>query len=152
MYARSAPICLYIFFAKVLNSLENKKKMVLDFIAKGEKLMLDENCPKFLEGHVKKLKEAWEDTNEKAQIRKKALTDNLQSWEVFEDKKVECHKHLDTADAEYDQIKKIFDLTSGKILIFKENFYHINVSALRRRCYNGQYYGHTRGWTNRWSR
>jgi len=87
--------------------------MVLDFIAKGEKLMLDENCPKFLEGHVKKLKEAWEDTNEKAQIRKKALTDNLQSWEVFEDKKVECHKHLDTADAEYDQIKKIFDLTSG---------------------------------------
>ena len=32
--------------------------MVLDFIAKGEKLMLDENCPKFLEGHVKKLKEA----------------------------------------------------------------------------------------------
>jgi len=62
---------------------------------------------------VKKLKEAWEDTNEKAGIRKKALTDNLQSWEVFEDKKIECHKHLDTADAEYDQIKKIFELTNG---------------------------------------
>ena len=43
--------------------------MVLDFIAKGEKLMTDQNCPKFLEGHVKKLREAWEDTNEKAQIR-----------------------------------------------------------------------------------
>ena len=29
--------------------------------------MKDPNCPKFLESHVQKLKEAWEDTNEKAQ-------------------------------------------------------------------------------------
>ena len=35
--------------------------------------MQDPNCPTFLEGHVQKLKEAWEDTNEKAQQRKKAL-------------------------------------------------------------------------------
>ena len=98
---------------QVVNSLENKRKMVLDFIAKGEKLMQDQNCPKFLEGHVKKLREAWEDTNEKAQIRKKALADNLSSWEIFEDKKIECHKHLDTADAEFEQIKKIFDLSAG---------------------------------------
>merc|ERR1711884_989506 len=58
---------------KVLNSLDNKRRMVTDFMAKGEKLMQDPNCPKFLEGHVHKLKEAWEDTNEKAQCRKKAL-------------------------------------------------------------------------------
>ena len=42
------------------------------------------------------------------------MTDNLTSWEVFEEKKVECHKHLDTADAEFEQIKKIFDLAGGK--------------------------------------
>eukprot|EP00092_Neocalanus_flemingeri_P014314 GFUD01015435.1.p1 GENE.GFUD01015435.1~~GFUD01015435.1.p1 ORF type:complete len:646 (+),score=203.50 GFUD01015435.1:71-2008(+) len=98
---------------KVLNSLENKKKMVMDFIAKGEKLMEDDNCPKFLDGHVKKLREAWEDTNEKAQQRKKALADNYSSWDVFETQKVENHKHLDLADAEYENIKKIFDLRSG---------------------------------------
>jgi len=98
---------------KVLNQLENKRKMVMDFISKGEKLMEDPNCPKFLEGHVKKLKEAWDDTNEKAQTRKKALVDNLTSWETFEEKKVECHKHLDTADGEFDSIKKIFDLKNG---------------------------------------
>merc|ERR1712193_543362 len=98
---------------KVLNQLENKRKMVMDFISKGEKLMEDPNCPKFLEGHVKKLKEAWEDTNEKAQSRKKALVDNLQSWETFEEKKVECHKQLDAADAEFEAIKKIFDLKGG---------------------------------------
>ena len=62
---------------QVLNSLENRKRSVLDFISKGEKLMQDPNCPQFLEGHVKKLKEAWEDTNEKAQARKKALTGKI---------------------------------------------------------------------------
>jgi len=98
---------------KVLNQLENKRRMVLDFISKGEKLMEDPNCPKFLEGHVKKLKEAWEDTNEKAQRRKKDLVDNMNSWETFEEQKVECHKQLDAADAEFEAIKKIFDLKAG---------------------------------------
>jgi len=98
---------------KVLNQLENKRKMVLDFISKGEKLMEDPNCPKFLEGHVKKLKEAWDDTNEKAQARKKDLVDNMNSWETFEEQKVECHKQLDGADAEFEAIKKIFDLKAG---------------------------------------
>merc|ERR1712180_435212 len=98
---------------KVLNQLENKRKMVMDFISKGEKLMEDPNCPKFLEGHVKKLKEAWEDTNEKAQTRKKALVDNLNSWETFEEKKVEAHKQLDASNAEFEAIKKIFDLKGG---------------------------------------
>ena len=98
---------------KVLNSLENKKKMVLDFISKGEKLMQDENCPKFLDGHVQKLKEAWDDTHSKAQQRKKDLQDNLNSWDLFENQKVDCHKHLDAADSEFDHIKKIFNLTDA---------------------------------------
>merc|ERR1712088_417739 len=91
---------------KVLNSLENKRKMVMDFIDKGEKLMQDPNCPKFLDGHVKKLREAWDDTNQKAQDRKKALADNLLSWETFEAQTVEVHKQLDLADQEHASIKK----------------------------------------------
>jgi len=75
--------------------------------------MEDPNCPKFLEGHVRKLKEAWEDTNEKAQCRKKALVDNMNSWETFEEKKVEAHKQLDASNAEFEAIKKIFDLKGG---------------------------------------
>jgi len=97
---------------KVLNSLENKKRGVLDFLTKGEKLMKDPNCPKFLESHVQKLKEAWEDTNEKAQKRKKELTDNLTSWETFGDQTKECHKQLDLADQEFVSIKKVFDLNT----------------------------------------
>lgn len=98
---------------KVLTLLENKKKMVMDFISKGDKLMEDSNCPKFLDGHVKKLREAWEDTNEKAQLRKKALADNYSSWDIFETQKVENHKQLDLADSEFENIKKIFDLRAG---------------------------------------
>ena len=40
--------------------------------------MKDPNCPKFLESHVQKLKEAWEDTNLKAQKRKQELTGNFE--------------------------------------------------------------------------
>merc|ERR1712018_1118236 len=98
---------------KVLRSLENKKRGVLDFITKGEKLMSDPNCPAFLEGHCRKLQEAWTDTNEKAQARKKGLTDNLKSWDAFETMTVEAHKQLDLADAECKSIKKIFDLGSS---------------------------------------
>ena len=102
--------------------------------------MKDPNCPKFLESHVQKLKEAWEDTNEKAQKRKKELTgnfklkkyrqhniflyeisgvviysktfiaDNLTSWETFHDQTKECHTQLDLADKELASIKKVFDL------------------------------------------
>ncbi len=52
----------------------------------GEKLMEDPNCPKFLEGHVKKLKEAWDDTNEKAQAR--YLTINFNTFHDFKFKRL----------------------------------------------------------------
>ena len=42
--------------------------------------MKDPNCPKFLQSHVQKLKEAWEDTNLKAQKRKQELTGNFEFW------------------------------------------------------------------------
>merc|ERR1711936_966221 len=72
-----------------------------------------EKQDKVLNSLEKKRKEAWEDTNEKAQVRKKALADNFASWETFETEKVENHKQLDLADAEFENIKKIFDLKAG---------------------------------------
>ena len=98
---------------KVLNQLENKRKMVLDFLSKGEKLMEDPKSPKFLETHVSKLKEAWDDAQKKAQERKKALEDNLESWKVFDSRKVDCAKSLDSADKHFKSIKRIYDLEKG---------------------------------------
>merc|ERR1719295_2378883 len=37
----------------------------------------------------------------------------MNSWETFEEKKVEAHKQLDASNAEFEAIKKIFDLKGG---------------------------------------
>jgi hypothetical protein len=62
-----------IFVNKVMTQMDNKRKSVADFVLKGERLLTDPNCPIFLEGHVQKLKEAWEDTERKVQLRREAL-------------------------------------------------------------------------------
>ena len=41
------------------------------------------------------------------------FADNYQSWETFEQQKVECHRQLDQADKEFASIRKIFDLRNG---------------------------------------
>lgn len=68
---------------------------------------------RFLETHVSKLKEAWDDAQKKAQERKKALEDNLESWKVFDSRKVDCAKSLDSADKHFKSIKRIYDLERG---------------------------------------
>jgi len=97
----------------IMRIMENKRKTVEEFIVKGEKLMEDPKSPKFLETHVNKLKEAWDVAQQKAQERKDALIDNLESWKVFEAKKVECAKSLDSADKHFKSIKRVYDLEKG---------------------------------------
>ena len=93
--------------------MENKRKTVEEFVVKGERLMEDPKSPKFLETHVSKLKEAWDDAQKKAQERKKALEDSLDSWKIFDTKKVDCSKSLDSADKHFKSIKRIYDLERG---------------------------------------
>jgi soluble cytochrome b562 len=97
----------------IMRIMENKRKTVEEFIVKGEKLMEDPKSPKFLETHVNKLKEAWDVAQQKAQERKDALGDNLESWKIFDAKKVECAKSLDSADKHFKSIKRVYDLEKG---------------------------------------
>ena len=97
----------------IMRIMENKRKTVEEFVVKGERLMEDPKSPKFLETHVSKLKEAWADAQKKAQERKKALEDNLESWKIFDTKKVDCAKSLDSADKHFKSIKRIYDLERG---------------------------------------
>jgi len=99
--------------ASIMRIMENKRKTVEDFINKGEELMKDPKSPKFLENHVNKLKEAWNIAGEVANTRKKLLADNLESWKIFETKKIECAKMLDLADSQIKLIKKNFNLERG---------------------------------------
>lgn len=98
---------------KVINLLESKRKMVLEFISKGEKLMKDPFCPKFLQVHVKKLQDAWEDSCAKSQNRKKSLVENMHAWNTFEEKKLMFTQQLDILNVNHNSIKKIFDLEQG---------------------------------------
>ncbi len=102
--------------------------------------MADPNCPVFLEGHLQKLKDAWQDTVEKAQKRKKALqgegshlsahniflvffafefwktshsADNFSSWEVFDQHRDSCHRQLDKAHEEEMEVRTVFNLEEG---------------------------------------
>jgi len=99
----------------IVRLMESKKKTVEDFIQQGEKLMQDPKSPKFLETHVSKLKEAWTEANKEALNRKNALADNLESWKVFDEKRVECAKMLDMADAELKSLKRNFNMERAPI-------------------------------------
>ena len=95
--------------------MENKRKTVEEFIKKGESLMDDDRSPKFLEAHVNKLKEAWSVANNEKEKRKNALNDNLEAWRYFEEKRLECAKVLDSADAELKTLKKNFNMERAPV-------------------------------------
>ena len=95
--------------------MESKRKTVDEFIKKGESLLEDEKSPKFLETHVSKLKEAWLVANEEAKKRKHALADNMDAWKLFEEKRLDCSKTLDMADAEQKSIKKNFNMERAPV-------------------------------------
>ena len=98
---------------KFSNLIESKRKMVLEFISKGEKLMKDPFCPKFLQGHVKKLQDAWEDTCDNSQKRKKSLVENMHAWSTFEEIKLKFIQQVDILKVNHNSIKKIFDPEQG---------------------------------------
>ena len=52
-----------------MDQIDKKKKSILDQTAKGEKIMVDPKSPKFLEGHVNKLKALWVEANKCADER-----------------------------------------------------------------------------------
>jgi len=99
----------------IVRLMENKRKTVEEFIKKGESLMDDEKSPKFLETHVSKLKEAWTVANDEAKKRKNALADNMEAWKNFEEKRLDCSKTLDMADAELKSIKKNFNMERAPV-------------------------------------
>merc|ERR1712024_96727 len=54
---------------KALNQLETKRSIVNDLISKGKQLLENPDKPKFLESHVQRIVDGWDDTKEKAQTR-----------------------------------------------------------------------------------
>merc|ERR1712213_57425 len=65
---------------KSLNQLETKRAIVNDLIAKGKQLLENPDKPKFLESHVQRIVDGWDDTKEKAQTRLTLLTNTKNAW------------------------------------------------------------------------
>merc|ERR1711915_192514 len=54
---------------KALMQLESKRNVVKDLIEKGKNLLLDPEKPRFLDEHVERIVDGWDDTKQKAQER-----------------------------------------------------------------------------------
>merc|ERR1711874_626198 len=99
---------------KSLNQLETKKTIVSDLISKGKQLLENPDKPKFLDSHVKRIKDGWDETKDKASARLELLNNTKAAWEGYglglENIAVEFEK----AEEEIKKVKKRFNLEAAK--------------------------------------
>merc|ERR1712079_852017 len=98
---------------KSLNQLETKRAIVNDLIAKGKQLLENPDKPKFLESHVQRIVDGWDDTKEKAQTRLTLLTNTKDAWVGFADGSEQIVVEFDKGDDEIKKIKKRFNLAAA---------------------------------------
>merc|ERR1711902_357559 len=74
---------------KSLTQLETKRSIVNDLIAKGNKLLENPDKPRFLEGHVKRIVDGWDDTKKTIEGMFSAIQNNydVMTMTLPEDKK-----------------------------------------------------------------
>merc|ERR1712080_574184 len=65
---------------KSLVQLETKRGIVKDLIEKGKIILQNPDKPKFLESHVKRIEDGWDETAMKAKERLKLLTETKDAW------------------------------------------------------------------------
>merc|ERR1712222_220395 len=83
---------------KSLVQLDSKKNIVVDLIAKGKVILEHPDKPKFLEGNVKRIKEGWDDTKNKAQEMLKLLTETKDAWVGYADNNETVATSFDKAE------------------------------------------------------
>merc|ERR1719436_1900207 len=98
---------------KSLSQLDSKRSVVSDLIGKGKVILENPDKPKFLEGHVKRIAEGWEDTKLKAQDRLKLLNDTKDAWIGYAENNETIATEFEVAEAEIKKVKKHFDLESA---------------------------------------
>merc|ERR1712156_656508 len=99
---------------KSLNQLESKKSIVADLIQKGKQLLENPDKPKFLDSHVAKIKEGWDDTKEKAGSRLELLYNTKAAWEGYADGLENIAVEFEKAEEEIKKVKKRFNLEAAK--------------------------------------
>merc|ERR1712117_31204 len=90
------------------------KKTVMEQISKGEKILANPKSPKFLDGHVNKLRSLWDEANVTSEQRLQALRDNLSAWEKYEKQRSNFFEAVQEGNEEYKNIKKLYNREEGK--------------------------------------
>ena len=99
---------------KSLQQLETKRHIVKDLIEKGKNLLLDPEKPKFLDSHVQRIVEGWDDTKQKAQDRLNLLIATKAAWEGYAESSENIVAEFERAEVEMGKIKKKFDVDAAK--------------------------------------
>merc|ERR1712012_316854 len=98
---------------KSLSQLDAKRNIVTDLIAKGKVILQNPDKPKFLEGHVKRIQDGWEDTKKKAQDRLQLLNETKEAFIGYAENSETVANEFDIAEEEIKKVKKIFNLDAA---------------------------------------
>merc|ERR1712203_1173760 len=99
---------------KSLSQLDTKKSIVFDLIAKGKQLMENPDKPKFLDSHVGRIKDGWDETKNKASARLQLLYNTKAAWEGYASGLDNIAVEFEKGEAEITKIKKRFNLAAAQ--------------------------------------
>merc|ERR1719479_709238 len=98
---------------KSLNQLETKRAVVKDLIAKGRQLLENPDKPKFLDSHVIRIEDGWDETKDKASQRLELLNNTKAAWEGYAAGLDNIAVEFDKAEEEIKKVKKRFNLQAA---------------------------------------
>jgi len=99
---------------KSLSQLTTKKSIVFDLITKGKQLMENPDKPKFLDGHVGRIKDGWDETQNKASARLELLYNTKAAWEGYASGLEKIVLDFEKAEEEITKVKKRFNLAAAQ--------------------------------------
>jgi len=98
---------------KSLTQLETKRAVVKDLIEKGKVLLQNPDKPKFLDSHVNRIADGWDDTKEKAQARLTLLNNTKAAWEGYAEGSIKMVEEFQKCEEETEKIKKKFNIEAA---------------------------------------
>jgi len=98
---------------KSLNQLENKRSIMNELIQKGKQLLENPDKPKFLDSHVTRIKDGWDETKGKATQRLELLNNTKAAWEGYYSGLENIAAEFEKAEEEIKKVKKRFNLQNA---------------------------------------
>jgi len=121
---------------KALVQLETKRAVVKDLIEKGNILLQNPEKPRFLDSHVQRIVDGWDDTKLKAQDRLNLLNATKAAWEGYAEGQETIANEFEKAEEEMKKIKKKFNVDAAKEDLAKRQEIFNKAKADLDRIYN----------------